>query len=80
MLQQLEGPLLPPQPQVPANLIQFDQSEFGTGNSLNSIGYIYVPTACAAGSTKCRLHVSFHGCQQTTADVGTGYVSHARQT
>jgi hypothetical protein len=62
-------------PQVPSSLKQFDQSEFGTGSSLNTIGYIYVPQACEGGQTKCALHVSFHGCQQTTADIGAGFVS-----
>ena len=36
-----------------------------TGNSLNTIGFIYVPTGCQRG-VKCRLHVNFHGCLQTT--------------
>ncbi len=74
MMEHLEGPLAPPVAQHSTNLIEFDQSQFGSGNSLNSIGYIYVPSACAGGRSKCKLHVSFHGCQQTTADIGTGYV------
>lgn len=60
---------------VAANLMQFDQTKFGTGNSLNSIGYIYVPTACQNGD-ECGLHVTFHGCQQTTADIGEEFPQH----
>jgi hypothetical protein len=59
---------------VSANLKTFDQSEFGggkTGNSLDTTGYIYVPTACASGSTACHLHVSFHGCNQDQSNIDT---------
>jgi poly(3-hydroxybutyrate) depolymerase len=46
-----------------ANLIKFTQSEFGDANTpLFSDGWVYVPTACAAGTT-CKLHVALHGCQ-----------------
>ena len=57
------------------NLFQFDQTPFGTGGSLNTFGYIYVPTACANGAS-CALHVNFHGCEQTTADIGNDYPNH----
>ena len=50
-------------------------AQFGTGNSLNTVGYVYVPTACQKGAS-CVLHVNFHGCQQTLADIGTQYVEH----
>jgi poly(3-hydroxybutyrate) depolymerase len=50
-------------------------AQFGTGNSLNDVGYVYVPTACKNGA-ECALHVNFHGCQQTLADIGMQYVQH----
>ena len=48
------------------NLLEFDQSEFiesGTPGmiSMDSIGFVYVPTRCAAGAL-CKLHIAFHGC------------------
>jgi len=58
----------------PSNLLTFDQTSIATGNSLNSLGYIYVPTSCAKGGS-CALHLSFHGCEQTTADVQDQYAS-----
>jgi len=47
------------------NLFEFDQTEFmenGIGMaSMDTIGYVYVPTRCAAGAL-CKLHIAFHGC------------------
>ena len=50
------------------NLYEFDQSEFfeisrPSASSMDDIGYVYVPTRCAAGG-QCKLHIAFHGCQQ----------------
>lgn len=61
---------------VAANLMKFSQTPYikGTGTSLDEYGYIYVPTACANGAT-CHLHLSFHGCLQTQADIGDNYAS-----
>lgn len=59
---------------VAANLMKFDQTQFGTGHSLGDTGYVYVPTACQQ-QANCSLHLEFHGCQQTIADLGTKYVT-----
>lgn len=61
---------------VSANLMKFSQTPYITGKStsLDDYGYIYVPTACANGAT-CHLHVSFHGCLQTQADIGNDYAA-----
>lgn len=69
------GALQPRGTAVAANLLTFDQTQFATGFSLNSFGFVYVPTACANGTT-CALHINFHGCQQTTADILNDYPSH----
>jgi predicted phage tail protein len=61
---------------VAANLKAFDQTEFGggkSGYSLDDVGYVYVPTACASGSAACHLHVSFHGCNQDISNIDTQY-------
>jgi len=58
-LKALYGELKPSVAQIPANLMQFDQTKFASNAkslSLNSIGYIYVPTSCQQGAT-CSLHV-----------------------
>jgi poly(3-hydroxybutyrate) depolymerase len=59
-------------------LLTFDQGEFITGQSMDSTGYAFVPAACASGE-ECRLHVSFHGCEQgaSTSGVGTDYVKNS---
>lgn len=69
----LYGPLQPSVSPVTANLLQFDQTLFGTGASLNTVGYVYVPTACQKNAV-CALHVNFHGCKQTLDDIGMQYV------
>jgi hypothetical protein len=62
--------------------MEFDQREFvpdrrpvrhGMANS----GFAYVPAACernAGSGTRCKLHVAFHGCQQSFADIGDKYI------
>lgn len=35
--------------------------------------WLYIPDTCANGNV-CQLHISFHGCQQNTASIGTDYV------
>lgn len=68
---------------ITKNLFEFDQSPFvEKGTSLSSLsldqtGYIYVPTACADGSTACHLHIAFHGCVQTQDDIGSDYAEHS---
>ena len=65
---------------VEAHLLAFDQSEFlGDPNrhGMNETGYLYLPASCAAGAA-CRVHVVFHGCKQTTADIGDLFVRQSR--
>lgn len=49
------------------NLQLFDQSEFFSAHpgvsSMDTLGYVYVPTACKSGN-QCALHIVFHGCKQ----------------
>jgi len=56
------------------NLLEFDQSEFFTFHpslsSMDTTGFIYVPTACQNG-LQCKLHISFHGCMQSRYSVQT---------
>lgn len=75
-LKQLYGPLTSGK-SVSANFIQFDQTDFysGTGTSIDTTGYIYIPTACASGTTQCKLHMSFHGCSQGQSFIGDEYAA-----
>jgi len=56
-------------------LINFNQTPYGGGsNSLDTNGYIFVPSACASG-TQCKLILALHGCVQGQAQIGTKFIS-----
>jgi poly(3-hydroxybutyrate) depolymerase len=60
----------------PANLLIFDQTPFGARDiSMADEGYVYVPNACR--TRRCRVHIAFHGCRQTTDDIGERFVREA---
>ncbi len=55
-----------------ADIIEFSQATFISNpndHSLSETGYAFVPKSCREGRV-CRVHVVFHGCQQTTRDLG----------
>jgi len=60
-------------------LIEFDQGQFIPGGaapsslSLAQTGWAYVPASCSQGAA-CKIHVSFHGCEQCFNSVGLDYV------
>lgn len=57
--------------------ITFKQTEFAPSAphiGLAEEGYLYVPASCASGSTKCRLHIAFHGCAQNHDTVGNFFL------
>jgi len=61
-------------------LLEFDQSEFVIGSipaltSFDTTGYVYVPRACADKTTKCRLHIAYHGCLAYRLLVGDAYAT-----
>lgn len=47
-----------------------------SGTSIHQEAYIYLPEACQAGES-CKLHISFHGCNQSIDDVGNTYAEQA---
>jgi hypothetical protein len=64
-----------------SNLLEFDQTEFFNGGSpgqysMDSTGYVYVPTQCREGAA-CRLHIAFHGCEQGRGTIGDVFAVHA---
>ncbi len=75
ILNWLYGDLSGPVSSDPARLIEFDQSEFlpsPEAHGMDARGFAYVPAACAEGET-CRLHIAFHGCEQTPDQIGDIY-------
>lgn len=43
-----------------------------SGTSISEDAFIFVPQSCKEGEV-CRLHISFHGCQQSAEDVKRSY-------
>lgn len=63
---------------ISSNIYQFDQTLYYSGEiSLDTTGYVYIPTACSDKTTPCHLHVAIHGCNQNQEAVGTVFVEHA---
>lgn len=46
-----------------SRLLTFSQTPYfeGSKTSLDSTGFVYVPSQCQDGTTLCRLHMSYHG-------------------
>lgn len=62
-----------------ANYLEFNQREF-TGNlGMAATGWAYIPEACASGAS-CKLHVAFHGCLQSTSNIGKKFVKNTGYT
>ena len=79
LLRHLLGKLEPARVPEPASLQAFDQRPFIGGLpadiSMAEQGFVYVPSACRAGG--CRVHVAFHGCQQSEDKIGRRFVEGA---
>ncbi|MGQ7848051.1 extracellular catalytic domain type 2 short-chain-length polyhydroxyalkanoate depolymerase [Granulosicoccus sp. 3-233] len=76
ILSWLYGDLNAPRAPDPTHLRVFEQDEFlanSEAHGMDQLGYVYVPETCAAGES-CKLHVVFHGCQQTLDQIGDLYV------
>ena len=73
------GPLKPKATTASGSLREFDQTPFMTKDNNGTAHYnettphvtgfapagnIYVPTQCASGAVKCKLHLSLHGCSE----------------
>jgi len=73
-----DSPLAPPTTAT-GELLEFDQRPYIAGKaidaSLADTGYAYVPKTCRGGN--CRVHVAFHGCRQSAAQVERRFVDGA---
>jgi poly(3-hydroxybutyrate) depolymerase len=70
ILEHIQGPLQPKATALSAEPMGFDQSEFAgaASSGMQEQGFVYIPQACRAGG--CAIHVVFHGCLQSAAEVG----------
>ena len=59
------------------SLTEFDQTPFVSGHGMDTKGWVFVPQACVAGKTACKLHVVFHGCKQNSATLDQQFVRNA---
>lgn len=78
LLTHLLGPLQPPSEARSGQLYPIDQQALGgeSASSLADEGFVYLPATCAQGQ-RCRLHISFHGCQQNAEAIGDSYARDA---
>lgn len=79
LLNYLIGPLAPPREPPPGSVRAFDQQPYlgpkPATSGMAEVGYLLVPPGCEQGG--CRVHVVFHGCRQTTEQIGTRFVDNA---
>ena len=75
MLAHLLGTLAPKSTQPAGRLHAFDQQALGgdEAKGLGETGYAYVPATCE--NQQCKVHISFHGCNQYADAVGTEYAT-----
>ncbi|MBC3764655.1 PHB depolymerase family esterase [Neptunicella marina] len=57
-------------------LYEFNQHQLGgdAAISLADTGYVFIPQNCEQGA-QCKVHVSFHGCNQNAEAVGDAYTT-----
>jgi hypothetical protein len=79
MLGYLLGRLRPAASTLSGEMLRFDQGAFVAGKAIDAgladAAYAFVPQACH--SNACRVHVVFHGCRQSTAQIGRRFVDGA---
>lgn len=76
LLAYLLGPLAPPDAAVPVERLVFDQHVFTrdlVDHGLAREGVALVPERCRR-EAGCRVHVAFHGCRQSRAEIGDTFV------
>lgn len=73
---ELRSPVPKNQIEQHGELIKLSQSSLANIEStgLHQEAFIFLPKACSKGAT-CKLHVSFHGCNQSIDNVGDKYAT-----
>ena len=74
MLEHIYGDLNPATRVAQGTLLAFNQQEFYGDKSagFDTTGFVYVPKQCEEES--CRIHVAFHGCEQSVTRVGKDFI------
>ncbi len=73
ILEHIYGSLNPPARKRTGKARSFNQREFSAGwTSLDADAHVYIPAICLR-EPGCRIHVAFHGCEQTQADVADAF-------
>jgi hypothetical protein len=78
LLEHIYGTLQPRVASTTGQLLEFDQSVFGSPAmpaALAPHGFVYVPSACSGSGVHCRVHVAIHGCLQSYETVGNKFVT-----
>ena len=79
LLSHLLEPLHPASSSPAGAIVAFDQQAFFAGKAIDASmadeGYAYIPDVCRNGG--CRVHVVFHGCEQSTTTIGRRFVEGA---
>uniref|UniRef100_A0A6B2LCV0 Carboxylic ester hydrolase n=1 Tax=Arcella intermedia TaxID=1963864 RepID=A0A6B2LCV0_9EUKA len=76
------GPLKPSGSPSAGNIRLLDQNTFAPGGdaeaiSMDHYAYAYMPSQCQGSMNNCKLHLSFHGCLQSSSHIGTDFVENA---
>jgi poly(3-hydroxybutyrate) depolymerase len=77
IMNQLYSGLHPKVTAVESNLLAFDQGAYGNVQSaeLADYGYVYVPGACS--TTRCEVHMHFHGCTMSAELIGDYFAANS---
>ncbi|MFZ2853216.1 MAG: poly(3-hydroxybutyrate) depolymerase [Rhodocyclaceae bacterium] len=79
LLGHLLGELNAPAQAPVGEIVAFDQRPFVAGKAIDASladeGYAWLPQTCRNGG--CRVHVVFHGCRQSAAELGQRFVKNA---
>ncbi len=63
------GFAMPPAKTLSGHIVTFNQREFADASTgMASDAYAYVPANCTS-QARCKVHVAFHGCKQSAAEV-----------
>jgi hypothetical protein len=56
------------------SVVSFDQTGVYGADGMGTTGYLYVPRACASGTTSCKVHVALHGCLQSYGQIASKFI------
>ncbi|HUR89040.1 MAG TPA: PHA-depolymerase-like protein [Ramlibacter sp.] len=67
--------------QLSGTVVAVDQNEFlddrnAALHNMDNNAWVYVPASCARGE-QCRVHVSYHGCNQSYSKIGDQFIRQA---